>query len=471
MMVAGVVLAAGLGTRMKSSLPKVLHRLHGFPMLKYVLNTVRALHPEKIVIVAGEHIQDIKKSLDVTSDITFTRQKIPKGTGDALSKAVPALKGFKGTVLVVNGDTPLITGSTLKNFLSLHKRKRNEVSVLSFESRDPGSYGRIIRDNKGRAAFIVEQRDATEMQKTVREVNSGVYAIESGALPLLKEIKLNKLKGEYYLTDIVGIARDKGLRLDAFCAGFEDEFIGVNTIEELENAGRIMKKRIINKLSEGGVHFIEKSSVFISSDTEIGAETTVYPNVHIEGKTSIGRGCTIYPNVRILDGIIEDGAVIKDSTLIEEAIVRRNASVGPFAHIRPGSVIGEKAKIGNFVEVKKSVIGPGTKASHLSYIGDASIGKDVNIGAGTITCNYDGHEKHITTIEDGVFVGSDTQFVAPVKIGKGAFVGAGSTITADVPPHALALSRVKQRNIEGGALKLQLKVKSEKLRVKNKEKR
>ena len=389
-------------------------------------------------------------------------RKIPKGTGDALSKAVPALKGFKGTVLVVNGDTPLITGSTLKNFLSLHKRKRNEVSVLSFESRDPGSYGRIIRDNKGRAAFIIEQRDATETQKTIREVNSGVYAIESGALPLLKEIKLNKSKGEYYLTDIVGIARDKGLRLDAFCAGFEDEFMGVNTIEELENAGRVMKKRIIKKLSDRGVHFIEKSSVFISSDTEIGAETNVYPNVHLEGKTSIGKGCTIYPNVRILDSIIEDGAVIKDSTLIEESIVKRNASVGPFAHIRPGSVIGEKAKIGNFVEVKKSVIGPGTKASHLSYLGDARIGKDVNIGAGTITCNYDGHEKHITTIEDGVFVGSDTQFVAPVKIGKGAFVGAGSTITADVPSHALALSRVKQRNIEGWARKRQLKGKSEK---------
>ncbi len=471
MKLACVVLAAGLGTRMKSSLPKVLHRLHGAPMLRYVLNALHTLQPQKIVIVAGENIQDIKESLNDTAKIAFARQIEAKGTGDALLKALPSLKGFKGAVLVVNGDTPLITGSALKNFLSLHKRKRNEVSVLSFESRDPGSYGRIIRDNKGRAAFIVEQRDATETQKTIREVNSGVYAIESGALPLLKEIKPNKSKGECYLTDIVGIARDKGLRLDAFCAGFEDEFMGVNTIEELENAGRIMKRRIIKKFSDRGVHFIEKDSIFISSDTEIGADTNVYPNVHLEGKTSIGKRCTIYPNVRILDSIIEDGAVIKDSTLIEEAIVKRNASVGPFAHIRPGSVIGEKAKIGNFVEVKKSVIGPGTKASHLSYLGDALIGKDVNIGAGTITCNYDGHKKHITTIEDGVFVGSDTQFIAPVKIGKGAFVGAGSTITADVPSHALALSRVKQRNIEGWALKLQLKGRSEKAKVKNREKR
>jgi bifunctional UDP-N-acetylglucosamine pyrophosphorylase/glucosamine-1-phosphate N-acetyltransferase len=471
MKLACVVLAAGLGTRMKSFLPKVLHRLHGAPMLRYVLNSLHTLHPQKIVIVAGKNIQDIKESLNDTAKIVFARQIEAKGTGDALLKALPSLKGFKGAVLVVNGDTPLITGSTLKNFLSLHKRKRNEVSVLSFESRDPGSYGRIIRDNKGRAAFIVEQRDATETQKTIREVNSGVYAIESGAFPLLKEIKPNKSKGEYYLTDIIGIARDRGLRLDAFCAGSEDEFMGVNTIEELENAGRIMKRRIIKKFSDRGVHFIEKDSIFISSDTEIGADTNVYPNVHLEGKTWIGKGCTIYPNVRILDSIIEDGAVIKDSTLIEEAIVKRNASVGPFAHIRPGSVIGEKAKIGNFVEVKKSVIGPGTKASHLSYLGDARIGKDVNIGAGTITCNYDGHKKHITTIEDGVFVGSDTQFVAPVKIGKGAFVGAGSTITADVPSHALALSRVEQRNIEGWALKLRLKGGSEKAKVKNRVKR
>ncbi len=469
MKLACVVLAAGLGTRMKSSVPKVLHRLHGAPMLRYVLNALLTLHPQKIVIVAGENIRDIKESLNDTAKIAFARQIEAKGTGDALLKAVPSLKGFEGAVLVVNGDTPLITGSTLKNFLSLHKRKRNEVSVLSFESRDPGSYGRIIRDNKGRVAFIVEQRDATETQKIIREVNSGVYAVESGALPLLKEIKPNKSKGEYYLTDIVGIARDRGLRLDAFCAGFEDEFMGVNTVEELENAGRIMKRRIVKKFSDRGVHFIEKSSVFISSDTEIGTETHIYPNVHLEGKTSIGKGCTIYPNVRILDCIIEDGAVIKDSTLIEESIVKRNASVGPFAHVRPGSVIGEKAKIGNFVEVKKSVIGPGAKASHLSYLGDAMIGKDVNIGAGTITCNYDGHKKHITKIEDGVFVGSDTQFVAPVKIGKGAFVGAGSTITKDVPSHALALSRVKQTNIEGWALKRQLKGRSEKVKVKNKE--
>ena len=456
---------------MKSSLPKVLHKLHGTTMLQHVLNTLHALQPQKTVIIAGRNLLKIKEALQDTSRLTFALQREAKGTGDALSKAVPFLKGFYGTVLVVNGDTPLITRSTLKNFLALHKRKRNDISVLSFESHDPGSYGRIIRDNKGRAAFIIEQRDASESQKMIREVNSGVYAFESGALPLLKKIRLNESKGEYYLTDIVGIARDSGLRIDAFCTGFEDEFIGINTRNELESACRIMRERILNKFVERGVHFVDKNSVFISSGTEVGAETIVYPNVHLEGKTVIGKGCAIYPNVRIVDSIIESGAVIKDSTLIEGSTVKLNASVGPFAHIRPGSVIGEEAKIGNFVEVKKSVVGHGSKASHLSYLGDAEIGDDVNIGAGTITCNYDGHKKYITVIEDGVFIGSDSQLVAPVRIGRGAFVAAGSTITSDVPSEALAVSRVNQRNIDGWALKRQLKVKSEKLKVKNKEKR
>ncbi|HMK49582.1 MAG TPA: bifunctional UDP-N-acetylglucosamine diphosphorylase/glucosamine-1-phosphate N-acetyltransferase GlmU [Thermodesulfovibrionales bacterium] len=451
MKIAGVVLAAGLGTRMKSSLPKVLHRLHGTPMLQHVLNTLHALKPQKIVVVAGKNLPEFEKALQDVSGISFAVQREPKGTGDALSKAVPLLKGFHGTVLVVNGDAPLITKSTLKNFLSMHKKKRNDISVLSFESRNPGSYGRIIRDGKGKAAFIIEQRDASESQKMIREVNSGVYAFESGALPLLKKIRINRSKGEYYLTDIIGIARDNGLGIDAFCAGLEDEFMGINTRRELENACSIMKERILDKYTDRGVHFIDRNSVFISSDAEVGAETIVYPSVHLEGRTVVGTGCRIYPNVRIVDSIIEDGAVIKDSTLIEDSTVRRNASVGPFAHVRPGSVIGEEAKIGNFVEVKKSVVGHGTKASHLSYLGDAEIGDFVNIGAGTITCNYDGHRKHVTVIEDGVFIGSDSQLVAPVRIGRDAFVGAGSTITTDVPSGALALSRAKQRNIEGWA--------------------
>lgn len=461
---ACVVLAAGLGTRMNSSLPKVLHAIHGKPMLQYVLDTLNELKPLKTVIIVGRNARDIKESVENNREISFIQQRVAKGTGDALLKAVPALKGFKGTVLVVNGDTPLVTVKTLKKFLSLHEKKKNSVSILSFESDDPGSYGRIVRDEKKNVISIIEDRDATPSQKMIREVNSGVYAFESGALSLLKEIRLNRAKGEYYLTDIAGIADRKGLKTEAFSIGSEDEFIGVNTCDELKKARKLMKERIIKRLADKGVSFADAGSVFLSSGVDIGRNTVVYPNVYLEGDTIIGKGCTIYPNVRIHDSIIGDGAVIKDSTLIEGSVVESRASVGPFAHIRLGSVIGAGAKVGNFVEVKKSVIGSGTKASHLSYLGDAIIGKDVNIGAGTITCNYDGHQKYITTIKDKVFIGSDTQIIAPVEIGAGAFVGAGSTITKDVPAKALALSRVEQKNIEGWARKRQLKVKSNRLK-------
>jgi bifunctional UDP-N-acetylglucosamine pyrophosphorylase / glucosamine-1-phosphate N-acetyltransferase len=459
---AGVVLAAGLGKRMNSSLPKVLHRLHGAPMLYHVVNALKKLKPRKIVIVTGKQGNEIRALMQDTGIVSFAEQRQAKGTGDALSKAGPALTGFKGTVIVVNGDTPLITPATLKKFLSLHERKRNDISLLSFVAKTPGSYGRIIRDERKNVLSIIEDRDATAIQKKITEVNSGVYAMEMKSFRLLKEIPLNMAKGEYYLTDIIHIAREKGLKADAFRIGTEDEFIGVNTREELEKAKQFMKERLINIFLDKGVIFLDPHSVFLSPDVHIGRGATIYPNVHLEGRTTVGSNCTIYPNVRIQDSTIDDGAVVKDSTLIECSVLKKNASVGPFAHIRPGSEIGAGARIGNFVEVKKSVIGPGTKASHLSYIGDAKIGKDVNIGAGTITCNYDGRRKHTTVIEDDVFIGSDTQLVAPVKVHKGAFIGAGSTITADVPSKALAVSRTEQKNIEGWAIKRKMKVKGDK---------
>jgi len=459
MKLAGVVLAAGLGTRMKSSLPKVLHKLNGTPMLQYVLNALYKLNPGRTVVVAGKHIEEIKNSVEADSSIFFAVQKEAKGTGDALLKAVPFLRGFQGTVLVVNGDTPLITPEILKKFLSLHVKKRNAISLISFITNDPCSYGRVIRDERGDVLSIIENRDATPSQKKIKEVNSGIYAIEAKGMDLLNSIKLNVGKGEYYLTDLVEIARNKGIRIDAFCMGAEDEFLGINTRQELEKARQLMKARIVRQWSDMNIHFIDADSVYISSNAILGRDTLVYPNVHFEGNTKIGRGCTIYPNVRIYASIIGDGAVIKDSTVIEGSVVKSGATVGPFTHIRPGSEIGAGARIGNFVELKKTVIGAGTKAPHLTYLGDANIGRDVNIGAGTITCNYDGYKKHITSIEDNVFIGSDSQLVAPVKIGKGAYVGAGSTITKDVPSQCLALSRVGQKNIEGWASKRQLKVK------------
>ena len=455
-----VVLAAGIGKRMKSSLPKVLHSIQGTTMLQHVVNTLQELKPLRIVVVAGQHLEKIKASLQDIDRISFAEQREPRGTGDALLRAVSFLGKGKETTIVVNGDSPLITRETLRKFLALHRKRRNALSLLSFIAEEPKSYGRLIRDQRGYVISVIEDRDATASQKAINEVNSGVYAIEPEALRLLDEIKLNKSKGEYYLTDIVHIAREKGMRMDAFQIGYEDEFIGVNTREELEKAGRLMKDRIIKRWKDRGVNFIDTGSVFLSSSTHIGKGTVVYPNVHLEGNTRIGRDCTIYPNVRICESVIEDGAVIKDSTLIESSVVKERALVGPFAHLRPGSEIGVKAKIGNFVEVKKSIIGPGTKASHLSYLGDAKIGRDVNIGAGTITCNYDGHSKDVTTIEDGVFIGSDSQLIAPVRVGKGAYLGAGSTITKDVPSKALALSRVEQVNIEGWVTKRESKMRN-----------
>jgi bifunctional UDP-N-acetylglucosamine pyrophosphorylase/glucosamine-1-phosphate N-acetyltransferase len=309
---------------------------------------------------------------------------------------------------------------------------------------------------------IIENRDATDFQKEIKEVNSGIYAIEPEAFHILKEIKLNKSKGEYYLTDIIGIAKNNGMKVDALCIGSEDELMGVNTRQELERVRQLMKDRIIKRWIVRGVNFMDTSSVFISPDTRIGRGTFIYPNVYLEGNTKVGRGCTIYPSVRIHNSIIGDGAVIKDSTLIEESVVKSQASVGPFARLRPGSIIGKGARIGNFVEVKKSVIGSGTKVGHLTYLGDSKIGNNVNVGAGTITCNYDGYKKHVTLVEDDVFIGSDSQLIAPVKIGKGAYIGAGSTITKDVPSMALALSRVEQMSIKDWVRKKKFKVQSSK---------
>ena len=334
---------------------------------------------------------------------------------------------------MVSGDTPLIKPATLQAFLKLHRKNRNDLSLISFIAGGAHSYGRIVRAGNKLSA-IIEDKDANAEQKKIREVNSGIYAIESHLLKLLNKITVNRSKGEYYLTDIVGVAAGSGYRTGAFLIGDERELTGINTRADLYRAVLHLRDEITDGFMQKGITFVDKTSVFIHPEAVIGDDTIIYPNVHIEGRTSVGSGCIVYPNSRIIDSTIGNNVIIKDSTLIEASSVGDGASVGPFAHIRPGSVIGAHAKIGNFVEVKKSVIGIGSKASHLSYLGDADIGEHVNIGAGTITCNYDGRMKHRTLIEDNAFIGSDTQLVAPVRIGKGAYVGAGSTITRDVPP-------------------------------------
>ncbi|MBI5849077.1 MAG: bifunctional UDP-N-acetylglucosamine diphosphorylase/glucosamine-1-phosphate N-acetyltransferase GlmU [Nitrospirae bacterium] len=452
MRIACVILAAGQGKRMKSSLPKVLHKVCGMPMLQAVIDTALKLKPERVIVVAGKQIDILKREVDAP-DLQFVIQKEPKGTGDALRSAIPALKGFRGTVIVLNGDAPLIEPQTIRQLLLLHRKNNNAISVLSFHAEDPRGYGRVVRGGTGKFLAIVEEKDADNSQKKIHEVNSGVYAINHDVFPLLDRLDMNRQKGEYYLTDIVSLSLRQDLRTSAFAIGGEEEFMGVNTREELLRASEVLRQGVVRRCIAGGVNFLDPASVFIHPNASVGRDTTIYPNVFIEAGTKIGSNVTIYPHVRISRSSINNHAVVKDSTVIEDSQVGMGASVGPFAHIRPGSAIGAHAKIGNFVELKKAVMGKGAKASHLSYLGDAVIGRDVNIGAGTITCNYDGEKKHQTIIGDNVFVGSDSQFVAPVKIGKGAYIGAGSTITRDVLPWSLAVSRSEQRSIKDWAKK------------------
>jgi bifunctional UDP-N-acetylglucosamine pyrophosphorylase / glucosamine-1-phosphate N-acetyltransferase len=460
MALAAVILAAGLGTRMRSATPKVLHKLFGKPVVRYVIDTALSLQPDRIVVVVGPSGASVQEALKGTG-VSFAVQKFPDGTAGALKAALRRLGNFSGRLLVLSGDAPLVDTSTLKHLLSVHNRRKEDISILSFVASGNHSYGRIVRD-KTKVTAIVEDRDADSAQKKITEVNSGVYVIASKALKLLKDVKINPRKKEYYLTDLVGIAAYKGLHVGSHMLGSETELTGINTRYELCMAGLYLRDRIVAKWLENGVSFIDAKSVFIDPGAHIGMDTIVYPNVIIEGSTNIGSGCVIYANSRIIDCNIGDNVTIKDSTLIESSTVNDHAAIGPFAHIRPASIIGASARIGNFVEIKKSVIGANSKASHLSYIGDADVGKNVNIGAGTITCNYDGQNKHKTIIEEGSFIGSDTQLVAPVKVGKGAYVGSGATVTMDVPPMALALSRTPQVNIEGWVLKRAQKIKNKK---------
>lgn len=467
MKIAVIILAAGLGTRMKSSIPKLLHKICGKSLIQWVAGAVSTLNAQSTIVVVNPVSKGIKDSLS-DSRVTFAIQKKPKGTGDALRVGAAALGDFRGTLLVVNGDTPLVEPSTLRDFLEIHKKNKEDLSIVSFFDEGRHSYGRIIRDGH-KVKAIIEDRDADAEQKMIQEVNSGIFAMESPCISLLNEIGINEAKGEYYLTDIVNIAVKRELKVDAHHLGSQMDFSGINTREDLHNAGLYLRDRIVNQWMSNGVSFVDRSSVFIHPEVKLGMDTLIYPNVHIEGETIVGQRCTLFPNARIIDSTIGNDVVIKDSTVIESSTVRDRATVGPFAHLRHGSVIGLAARIGNFVETKKSVIGDRTKASHLTYLGDAEIGKDVNIGAGTITCNYDGRKKHKTIVEDNVFVGSDTQLVAPVAVGKGAYIGAGSTITRDVPPFALSVSRARQKNIENWTLKRIKRVQSAENKDKNEE--
>jgi bifunctional UDP-N-acetylglucosamine pyrophosphorylase/glucosamine-1-phosphate N-acetyltransferase len=457
-----VILAAGRGKRMNSRIPKVLHETLGKPMLQHVIDAVKKLKPSRSVVVIGNGAEEVRKQIN-DNKLSFVLQKNLLGTANALSIAQKEL--VSGTVLVLNGDCPLITSKTLKTLLTKHKQNKNVLSFLTFTDDSMSGYGRILRDEGGRIVGIVEDKHATSSEKKrFKELNGGVYAIDTEALVYLNSIKKNRFSGEYYLTDIVSIVSRKGKSLEAYNCPSE-EIRGINNREELHEIADILRRRVVSKWMKKGVTFIDPDTSMVHVSVSIGNDTIIYPNTYLEGNTKIGKNCVIYPGSRIYDSTLGDGVVIKDSSLIEESKIGKGALIGPFAHLRPNSVIGRGAKIGNFVEIKKSTVGDGSKASHLSYLGDAEIGSNVNIGAGTITCNYNGKNKFKTMIESGVFIGSDSQLVAPVTIGKDAYVAAGATITKNVPPGALAISRAKQKNMKNW-IKRQITVKSDKLKVK-----
>ncbi len=460
-----VILAAGQGKRMRSLKPKVLHEVLGKPMIQYVIESVKRLKPKKLVIVVGKGAEEVKSQIKDKS-VFFVRQRKLLGTGNALAEAKRASKDMKNsTILVLNGDSPLITSKTLKEFLIKHKRNKNGLSFLSFND-DASGYGRVLRNRQGSVTGIVEDRHATASEKrNIKELNGGIYAMEFKITNYLSKLEKHGSSGEYYVTDLVSIASKNGKKVEAYNCPSK-EVRGINTRAELHQAIESLNRKNISGWMQRGITFIDPSTSIVHSSVSIGKDTVIYPNTYLEGNTSIGKNCIIYPGARICDSIVENGVSIKDNTLIENSKVRSGSIIGPFAHLRPHSIVGRNVRIGNFVEIKKSNIGDGTKASHLTYLGDAVIGKNVNIGAGTITCNYDGKRKHTTEINSGVFVGSNSQFIAPVKIGRDAYVAAGATVTRDVPERALAISRPRQKNIKDWTKKKQLQVKGVKLKKK-----
>ncbi len=448
-----VILAAGLGKRMKSSQAKVLHKISGRPIVWYVIEAAQKLRPEKIIVVIGNQAEEVQKALK-GEKVHFVFQKKQLGTAHAVLQAGKHLKKSCGILLVLNGDLPLITVEVLRSLIKAHTKSASDLSIVTTKIGNPAGYGRIIRSSHNVISEIVEEKDATKNQKSIREINCGIYC--ASPLPFfqaVKRIKANNIQKEYYLSDAIKIMLQRGEKVSALFYPEADDVLGVNTREELSIAAKILNRRTINHWMESGVTIIDAETTYIDSKASIGKDTIIYPNVHIERRTTIGNNCLILPGCYIIDSTIGDQSEILNYSIITASRIGKKARIGPFAHLRPGSIIGSDARIGNFVEVKKSKIGKGTKASHLSYLGDSIIGSGVNIGAGTITCNYDGLKKYKTILEDQVFVGSDTQFIAPVKVEKGSYIGAGSTITKNVPAGSLAIARARQTTIKGWAVK------------------
>ena len=438
-----LILAAGKSTRMKSRYAKVLHRVGGRTLIEHVLDVARNLSTD-IAVVVGHSADQVKAAI---SEVTFIDQREQLGTGHAVLAARDHFSRYSGDVLVMPGDVPLIGTSTLDAFVRFHREGGFRASVLTAEIENPRGYGRIVRHSNSQLDSIVEHRDASPEILKIREINSGVYVFNAPALfESLTKIRNDNAQREYYLTDVIGILGNQ--KIGAFKVNTAEEVLGINTRQELAVVDRVMRRRKCESLMTDGVTIVDPESVYIDDTVEIGHDTVIYPSVQIYGQTVIGEEATIRSFSRISNSKISDRSVVLEGSIVVDSVIGEDVSIGPFAHLRMGTIVGNSAKIGNFVEIKKSVLGAGTKSMHLAYLGDATIGKNVNIGAGVITCNYDGVNKHPTTIEDGAFVGTDSQLIAPVRVGRNAYVAAGSSITEDVPAESLAIGRGRQVNKE-----------------------
>jgi bifunctional UDP-N-acetylglucosamine pyrophosphorylase/glucosamine-1-phosphate N-acetyltransferase len=441
---AVVILAAGKGTRMKSDLVKVLHPVAGSPMLSYPLDLARALKPSRLIVVVGFQAGLVQEKFKA-EDLNMVLQNEQLGTGHAALAAKPALGGFRGSVLILSGDVPLLTEETVGEFLKAHQNRQAALSVMTVELKNPKGYGRVFQNADGSLLRITEEEDLKPGEEQVREINTGIYCVDADFLfSALSHVTTQNAQKEYYLTDIVALANSEKKRAFPFRVEDPLEAMGINTRVELARANRCMREKIVERHMMDGVTFIDPETAYIDREVKIGRDSVIYPNCHLLGRTSLGNGCVIEPGCKITDTWIGKRVTIKACSVISSCRIEDQVEVGPFAHLRPETLLREGSKIGNFVEVKKSVIGQGTKANHLSYIGDAILGEKINVGAGTITCNYDGKKKHPTVIEDGVFIGSNTALVAPIKVSRNSVIGAGSTITKEVPPDTLAVARGKQ---------------------------
>ena len=452
--IAALVLAAGKGTRMKSGLVKVLHPLAGGRMIDWPVEAAREAGASRVVLVVGHQAEMVQEYFDGQSDISFAVQAEQLGTGHAVACAREHLTGKAGRILILCGDVPLIRPETLRELLTQHEARQATVTVLTTHLTNPYGYGRVVTREGGRILRIVEEKDATCAERGITEINSGIYCVEADFLfAAVANLRNDNAQGEYYLTDIVTEAAGQGKLCLSFPVSDPEEVMGVNDRVQLAAAATVLRRRINETLMLSGVTLLDPATTYLDKGVEIGQDTVIHPNVHISGATAIGARCVIEPSAVISGCRIGAGVTVKAGSVLTDSLIHDDVAVGPMAHLRPGTELMDHVKIGNFVETKKAVLGRGSKASHLTYLGDATIGANVNVGCGTITCNYDGVKKHRTVIEDDVFVGSDVQFVAPVTIGRNSLIAAGTTVTRDVPPDSLAIARTPQVNKEGWRLK------------------